>query len=63
MCGINEAGLAVGRMRQNRNGISDNATELAERALKFGDVFNENEITGVFVEDLLEDTSRSVQHK
>ena len=49
-------------LRQSRLGLREYANELAERALKCGDVFDDNELMRIFVEGLHENTRRSVQH-
>ena len=58
---INEADNVVRRLRKHRFSVQECADELAERALKCGDVFDDNELIRIFVESLKDDIGRSVQ--
>ena len=49
-------------IRQHRSCVQEYADELAEGALKCGDVFDDNELMGFLVEDLKDEIRRSVQH-
>ena len=59
---INEAENSVRRLRQHRFSVQEYAGELAERALKCGDVCDDNELISIFVEGLTDDIRRNVQH-
>ena len=49
---IKDAENAVLRLRQYRFTVQEHPYELAERALKYGDVFDDSELTRIFVEGL-----------
>ena len=59
---IHEAGNSVRCLRQHRFSVQEYADKLNARARKCGDVFDDNELMGIFVEGLHEDIRRSVQH-
>ena len=58
---INEADNSVRRLRQHRFSVQEYANELVERALKCGDVFDDNELMGIFVGGLSDDIRRNVR--
>ena len=58
---INETGSSVHRVRQHRFSVREFANELDGRALKCGDVFDDDELMGIFFEGLMDDICRSVQ--
>ena len=58
----NEGGNLVCRLRQHSFSIKEYANELTERALKCGEVFEDNELMGVFVEGVTYEIRRNIQH-
>lgn len=50
------------RLLQHRSNVQQYAEELTERALKCGDVSDDDELMGIFIEGLKEEIRRSVQH-
>ena len=59
---VNEADNNVRDLRQYRSTVQEYADGPAERALKCGDVFDNEELIRLYVEGLNEDNLRSVQH-
>ena len=59
---IKEAGNSIRRLHQNFFTVQEYADELVERALKCGDVFDDNELMEIFVEGLTDNICRKVQH-
>ena len=48
---VNDAEIAVRHLRQLRFSIQEDADELTERVLKFGDIFDDSDLMESLVED------------
>ena len=59
---INEADSSVHRLRQHRFSVQEYVDELVDRAVKCGDVFDDNELMKIFVEGLTDKIRLNVQH-
>ena len=58
---INKADNSVCLLRHHCLSVQEYADELAERALKCGDVFDDNKLMGIFFEDLTDDIRRNIR--
>ena len=59
---VNEVDNAVRRLRQHFYTVQEYVDELAEKPLRYDDVFDDEELMGIFVEGFNDEIYRSMQH-